>query len=144
MPMPPIISFISRCHVPIRFMRRLYPISGFRSLTRPGIWVAMPQLYLPDWQLPHRWQLRAISAAVAIYTQSASNATWNIYRGAEQAKSRRSPQESSLCGKYRRKFLAPGKPWPILISTTELLLRYCGWTPKRPEATCTIVFLPIL
>jgi len=46
--------------------------------------------------------------------------------------------------------LAPGRwppmpgfaPWPIFISTAAPLFRYCGWTPKRPDATCTTVFLP--
>ena len=33
-------------------------------------------------------------------------------------------------------------PWPILISMTAATSRYSGWTPKRPEATWTMVLAP--
>jgi hypothetical protein len=74
MPIPPIISQISCFHAVIRFTRRLYPISGLRRLTSSGSCVAIPQLHLPLWQVAHRWQPRARSADVAIYTASAPSA----------------------------------------------------------------------
>ena len=55
----------------IREMEDKEIISGFikqyyilRRFTRSGRWVAMPQLHLPVWQLLHRWQPSAKSAAV--------------------------------------------------------------------------------
>ena len=51
-------------------------IAGFRRLTSSGRWVAMPQLQLPAWQLRHRWQPSASSAAGAQYTPHPPPGRW--------------------------------------------------------------------
>ena len=255
--MPPIISLISCRQAVIRLTSRSQPTSGFSRLTSSGLWVAMPQLHLPVWQVRQRWQPSASSAAVADVAgvraqrdgldhvcgaaDAAAHHQRNVVadalvaqplvhrrqrqldgdahivadaggRGARAAAEAvdgddvraaagdaagdgrnvmygrhldddrllvfgglleridelpqvldgidvvvrgggdgvRRPRGSCACGETSPTIFAPGRwppmpglaPWPILISIAAPAFRYASWTPKRPEATCTMVFAP--